>query len=275
MGERSVRSARRGSGAAATPVTAAFESSLVAFVRAVRGQPWSEVVETDDVIVGVTGVPLPAMNIVARAVLAPPTADARIGEVLARLAGCHVPFSWWVTPTSAPGDLVGRLTRAGLADAAALPAMALDLAAWTRRGTPPGVGVERVREGGAWTDTVRAMALGFDLPDAVVPTLAERFGALLSRRDLRWFAARFDGEIVACALSVVSGGVVGIYNVATIPEARGRGAGSAVTAAALADGRRSGATVAVLESSEMGHAVYRRLGFEDVGTVRILVGGAG
>jgi len=58
--------------------------------------------------------------------------------------------------------------------------------------------------------------------------------------------------------------VVGIYNVATAVEARRRGAGAAVTAAAMADARARGARWAILESSEMGRSVSERLGFRQV-----------
>jgi ribosomal protein S18 acetylase RimI-like enzyme len=63
-------------------------------------------------------------------------------------------------------------------------------------------------------------------------------------------------------------GVAGIYNVCTVPEARGRGIGRAVTAAALEDAVARGLRLAVLGSSELGYPVYRRLGFRDVSRLR-------
>jgi ribosomal protein S18 acetylase RimI-like enzyme len=61
-----------------------------------------------------------------------------------------------------------------------------------------------------------------------------------------------------------------ISNVATLPEARNRGLGRAVTLAAMHAGAEAGATIAVLESSEMGLNVYRRLGFEEFGRYKVL-----
>ena len=84
---------------------------------------------------------------------------------------------------------------------------------------------------------------------------------------MRYFAGRVDGRIVATAALYIGTGLAGIYAVATDPDARGRGYGRALTTAALLEGRRLGYPTAALLSSELGFPVYRRLGFETVGTV--------
>ena len=68
-----------------------------------------------------------------------------------------------------------------------------------------------------------------------------------------------------------AGDVLGVFNVATVPGARGRGVGRAVTLAALRDGAAAGCRMAVLQASEMGHPVYERLGFRDFGAYDIYV----
>jgi ribosomal protein S18 acetylase RimI-like enzyme len=56
--------------------------------------------------------------------------------------------------------------------------------------------------------------------------------------------------------------VAGIYDVATLPEARGRGIGSTLTLVPLLDARRVGYRTGVLQSSEMGYEVYQKMGFQ-------------
>ena len=54
------------------------------------------------------------------------------------------------------------------------------------------------------------------------------------------------------------------YNIATLEPARGRGIGSAVTAALLAEGRAGGRTASILHAWPLGLPVYQRLGFAAV-----------
>jgi ribosomal protein S18 acetylase RimI-like enzyme len=57
--------------------------------------------------------------------------------------------------------------------------------------------------------------------------------------------------------------------VATVPEARRRGLGAAVTARAVEHAFDNGAELVVLEASPSGQPVYERLGFAAVGLDRI------
>ena len=85
---------------------------------------------------------------------------------------------------------------------------------------------------------------------------------------LRNWIANLDGEPVAAAALFVGADVAGIYNVCTVPEARGRGIGAAVTRRRLDAAVAQGLELAVLGASDMGYPVYRRLGFREVSRLR-------
>jgi len=80
------------------------------------------------------------------------------------------------------------------------------------------------------------------------------------------FVAYLDGEPVACAMTLVSHGVAGVFYVATVERARRRGLGDALTRMAARAGFALGARAAWLGASEMGADLYRRIGFTDLGT---------
>jgi GNAT superfamily N-acetyltransferase len=90
--------------------------------------------------------------------------------------------------------------------------------------------------------------------------------ATLHPRRLWHFVASLAGEVVGhSTLFVTSGplGVAGIYNVGVVPDARNRGVGKAVTAAACRQAQLVGCRHALLNAT--GERMYRQLGFERIG----------
>jgi ribosomal protein S18 acetylase RimI-like enzyme len=80
-----------------------------------------------------------------------------------------------------------------------------------------------------------------------------------------------NGEPVSTSLGYVSDGVMGIYNIATIPEHRGKGYGRWMTLDLILRGADFGLKASILQSSKMGKPVYEKLGFETVFTQRNFV----
>jgi GNAT superfamily N-acetyltransferase len=70
-----------------------------------------------------------------------------------------------------------------------------------------------------------------------------------------------DGAPVTSGLGWRSGRSIGVYAISTVPAARRRGYGEAMTARVIADAVAAGCDVAVLQASESGRPIYERLGF--------------
>jgi len=96
-------------------------------------------------------------------------------------------------------------------------------------------------------------------------TLVMGYGISNTRR---WFLGYFDGKPAATSLLVLHKGLAGIYCVATLQEARGRGIGNALTAEPMLIAKDLGYDFAVLQSSKMGLPVYERLGFREYCKIR-------
>jgi len=116
---------------------------------------------------------------------------------------------------------------------------------------------------------VEVLGAAFDTPPSSAAKLLDP--AHLKCVGIQWHLGKVDGVPVTCALSVVAGGAVGILAVGTVPEARGKGYGSAATARALAHGFAAGAGFGVLTASPEVQGVYERLGFSVVERWRRLV----
>jgi len=130
---------------------------------------------------------------------------------------------------------------------------------------PDGVTIERVRDVETLAHWVRTSFEGFGMP----PSGAGAELAAFTRDDLNdnaaahYYLARLHGEPVATSALTPAAGVAGIFAVATLEAARGRGIGTAVTLAPLLDARDGGYCVGVLQASEMGYPVYARMGFSE------------
>jgi ribosomal protein S18 acetylase RimI-like enzyme len=79
------------------------------------------------------------------------------------------------------------------------------------------------------------------------------------------FVGIVEGKPVAIAAMVQAAGALGIYSLGTIPALRHQGYGEALLRAATAASRpKPSADPFILQSTEAGHDLYRRMGFRDV-----------
>ncbi|MGH3787438.1 MAG: GNAT family N-acetyltransferase [Pseudonocardiaceae bacterium] len=104
----------------------------------------------------------------------------------------------------------------------------------------------------------RVLVEGFPMPELEPLKPGDLLGPTLLQSDTRVWLAWADGQPAAVAAAHRYAGITLVEYVATLPAARGRGAGTAVTwAATLADP----AAPAVLIASDDGRPVYERLGY--------------
>ena len=253
---------------------AMFDRQMAEFYAAARSRPWADVKVDDDVLWGTTGLPHSAFNGATSATFTETTADARIDHILGYFRELKIDMSWWVGPTSTPADLGERLVARGLVADDVAPGMAVSLDCWSPPAVPDGLVIEPAMDNGAFRRVIEVMFEGFEMPTDLLGAFEDRFREFCvgPRAIQRTFLGTFEGRPVATSLGMVVDDVVGIYNVATVPDARKRGFGAAMTAAAVTHGREQGARWAILESSPMGVSVYERLGFRQVCEVAVYEG---
>jgi ribosomal protein S18 acetylase RimI-like enzyme len=139
---------------------------------------------------------------------------------------------------------------------------------------PPGVVLGEVGDEAGRLDflavTVEAYAESFLPPDAAEATLASL--PALCGEHVRAVVASEANEPKAAAMVVSSGQVASVQFVGTVPQARGRGLGELCTRWATRAGFELGAEAIVLEASEQGEPLYRRLGFTEQSRYRWCLG---
>jgi GNAT superfamily N-acetyltransferase len=194
------------------------------------------------------------------------------GEAIRPLVTPEFPSSALFEENEVSDEVSSTLTANGFRLIGTILLMAAQIGKLKKTGLPEGFVFDRLeeREFEKWG---RAMDAGFGLPEGFGAICAGAAKGLGDSGDaaVQLFAAKKDGEILAVSLLLLYDDLAGVYCVATRPEARGKGVGSHMTAEPLRLASQWGYKTGVLQSSQSGHSVYLRLGFEDRGAIPVFM----
>lgn len=212
----------------------------------------------------------PWFNQVLRTRFAPEEAETRIDETLAMFDERGHPMLWSVEPTNQPADLEARLQQRGLERAGGvLSSMAIDLATLPERTQPAEFQIERVDDPRSLERWLQAYVEGFGMAEAAARPFFNLYRTIGFHEDspFRHYVGTLNGETVASSTVFLGAGVASIWHVGTVPRARRRGIGAAMTLAPLLDARGIGLRIGVLGASDAGLSVYEQLGFQTFGRI--------
>ncbi len=259
-----------------------IETNVSAFLLAMGEAGGGRQRADEEVTWTVGGSPIGYHNAVVRCSAGSADAASRLAEQWrSELDDRGLPGSWHLAPSMRPAGLAEVLTDTGFEDGGDEPAMAADLTAALAPGLRPAsaptaraapVEVRPARDQPSLEHFRDILASGFGEGPKEADWVAEVFGRIgLAAADNPWrhYLAFSDGAAVGTASLFLTPATAGIYFVATRPECRGRGIATAVTRHVMGEGRRLGASHAVLGSSPMAHRMYERLGFREVFRYRL------
>jgi len=171
-------------------------------------------------------------------------------------------FTWWMEPHLTASDWEPALSKYSFGFSDDTPGMAVQLDG-LHDAQPAAAGFEiRIVDDEeslqTWTKT---FVNGYGLPPDWEPLAFDLWRQLGLDLPMRNYLGYLHGKPVATSSLFLGGGAAGIYCVSTLPEARGRGLGAALTLQPLLEAREWGFRIGVLQSSKMGFNIYKRLGF--------------
>jgi len=214
--------------------------------------------------------------------LAPDEVESAIHESIDWFKSRGAPFFfWWTGPGTEPGNIGEHLTAHGFIDMegqsdeiagniistpAGAPGMIADLHKMNEsvlEKVPNSFEMGDVQNEKDLLDFKRVIIDGYEIPEAMADgwlQSAREFG--IGKTPWRLVLGRLNGEPVATHIVFNGAGVVGVYGIAVVPSARGKGIGAAITLKPLLEARdKEGYNHAVLFSTKMGAPVYERIGF--------------
>jgi ribosomal protein S18 acetylase RimI-like enzyme len=205
--------------------------------------------------------------------------DVAAVRVRQRELGVREAFEWVAETTP---SLAGAATAAGL-KVLQVPLLALDLEAWAPPSTPPGVTVRMLAaDDPALPAAQAAVEVAFAAGDPALRAAGpeERDLAVARLEDLDFLRDRLRSGLTAMAVAESAAeGALGagshqpvedvseVMGVGTLPSARRRGIGAAVTGRLVEHAREHGAELVFLSAADEAVArMYERLGFRRIGT---------
>jgi ribosomal protein S18 acetylase RimI-like enzyme len=241
-----------------------------------QGRPRADVAELDGVSIASLGASFQMFNaaFLNRHVAGREDLEARLVCAQTLFAARSLPWAFWICEDWLARPARRALVRAceefGLRAAAEMPGMIADSLREPRRFASHRQAalrftVRRAQGAGAMEDFRAVGSVCFHVPPI---WFGEVFDDAMAGRAFTCWVGYHDERPVSTAATVVSDGVIGLYNVATLPGARGRGYAEAITRHAIASAtRESGLQRVILQSTALGERLYRRLGFREVSRV--------
>ncbi len=172
-------------------------------------------------------------------------------------------FTWWLDPDLPIADWQRYLLPYGFRYDHNTPGMAVDLQMLREdTGAPSTLKIVPVENQADLKTWAHVFINGYELPAAWEEAFLDLMTGIGLDQPVRNYLGYLDGEPVATSNLFLAAGVAGIQCVATLPKARGRGIGAALTLAPLLEARVMGYRAGILQSSDMGFKVYQRLGFQ-------------
>lgn len=249
-------------------VRAADENFVASFRKLAQHVPQGETYEAGSIFSFSTGLPVSLFN---GCVVTQEASSSELADSLAWVTSRDAPFRVWVAEKLATEALAGIAAAHGLErDPRLYPGMVLHPVAPTPLPRAD-VAVVPISEPAVneFLDVLEEGGLSAELARRLIsPSFARD-------PDVRLFVARLDGRPVGTSIAIRSRYASGVYNVGTLPGARRRGVGSALTWAAIEAGRAWGYDTIVLQSSAMGLSLYSAMGFRTVAPYVTFVAASG
>jgi predicted GNAT family acetyltransferase len=243
----------------------AIENNAYALTPFSHNWERAEVYTGTDMCWCLTDISFPMCNSAFHIRLKPEQVDDTIESFKAKGNRRKVAVQWYIGHDTQPANLGEKLATHGFTTYGASMGMAIDLKEMKEDVPfPSGLQIIEVKDVKTLKKWCHVTCVGFGIPEPAEPSLLEWFKTDIEyNQPIKFYLGLLKGKPVATSMYFLGEGVVGIYFVATLPPARHRGIGFAVTQKPLLEGREMGYRIGILQASKMGEPVYRQMGFKE------------
>ena len=217
-------------------------------------------------------IPLIFINTVLQTELAIQDVNQTIELIISKYQDHNLEFCWSITPFTKPGNFEEYLKKYEFKEVGKVPHMGLIHSEFDKNKLEleleetdleiRKIGIEDLE---AYMDP---LSVGFGISEneqlmiGFKKFVTDLLEFIPKNSPSGLFLGYVDDKPVTTSMGYISAGVMGIYNIATIPEYRKRGYGRLMTADLIIKSINAELRGSILQSSDMGKRVYEKLGFE-------------
>ncbi len=210
---------------------------------------------------------IPFWNMVLCTQLSSPNVAASIEATLSQFRALNLPLIWHILPSTQPPDLEHHLVEHGFWLFDEEPHMLIETTTVKfPLHNPQDFTIERVTNADSFARWYKVLLTGFFTNMPELGQVCYDVYTMLgfdSRSPFLHYIGYMKGKPIAASTLLLAGGIAGIYDVSTLPAARGKGYGTAITLAALQEAQQLDCRYVCLQASKMGYPIYKRIGFEE------------
>jgi GNAT superfamily N-acetyltransferase len=213
-----------------------------------------------------SGLKRAGYNGITCAQLNPQNLDGQIEDCLIPFRQNGTPLTWWVGPLSTPGNLGRKLQEHGFQHNRDMIGMAAPLESLTGF-VPPALNYDfeqimSPKELDEWMPLF-IQAFGIPIEDIELVNNALKLLSFSPNSEWRHYRICVNGNLIATSSLHLGAGVAGLYNIATQPEFRKHGLGTAITWHTFEQAQKMGLTLGTLQTTYPNALrLYHRMGFE-------------
>jgi GNAT superfamily N-acetyltransferase len=195
-------------------------------------------------------------------------ANEKIDQITGYLSRQNVKFSWWISPMDNPPNLQHLLEERGFKTTINNKLMYINLDEWSwHEECPQGLEIVRATD----VKTLHDFAKVLTIDESAFKTYFSWLASVLTEDDpIEYYVGYINGKPVVRGLICYFGQVAGLHWLATTQDERNKGYGTAMQAFRLKRAKELGYPIAVLQASDLGYSLYKRMGYKECGLFREL-----
>lgn len=198
------------------------------------------------------------------------TVSKTIRQVISRIKELNISALWFTTPMTNPKNLPILLKDHGFKYQNGWKSMAIDLKTFDSSFNIPKCleikEVNNLEELKIWTDI---LVKSFEFPLFSDSYKKYFITAGLNNLNFNYYLGFFNGKPVATSILFKGKGATGLFYIGTINEARRKGIAKAMVNYLLRLSKNEGYNICVLQASEIGYHLYKKIGFKEYYTTDI------